>query len=158
MFSNKQDSYTVQSLKIQYKTFKEAKQCLRIKANSWISLVDKLNSPSYDQLKEQVTYLSQELENLKKENIQLKQAVAKNDGFDEVGFWLLDNNFDRSKFSDFGVPQDAKEMESAAKEFYKKLAKIYHPDKGGTEMQMANLNRLLEQMMVLVDMNGGLGL
>lgn len=158
MSSGNQVKYTVTEFKSQYKTLKQAKAAFNIKARSWSALVEKLNAPSYEQLKEQVAKLLRETEVLRRENESFKQSISKTKNFDEIGFWLLDNNFERSKFSDFGVPEEATKIKSSAKEFYKKLAQKYHPDKGGTEMQMSNLNHLYNQMMALVEMNGGLGL
>jgi hypothetical protein len=157
MPSNSTQQYTIEKLKSQYKLLKDAKLAFSVKARSWVALVEKLNAPSYDQLQEQVTYLKQENESLRKENASLRQSISKTKDFDEVGFWLLDNNFDRSRFPDFNVPPEATKIESAAKAFYKTLAQKYHPDKGGTEMQMSNLGRLFDQLMVLVEMNEGLG-
>lgn len=149
--------YTVEKLKQKFKTFKEAKIAYKLKARSWLALVDKLNAPSYEQLKEQVFQFKKENDQLRQENETLKASISKTIDFDEVGFWLLDGNFERSKFSDFGVPEEATKIESVAKDFYKKLARKYHPDQGGTGMQMSNVNRLYDQMMVLVEMNEGLG-
>lgn len=156
MQSNTETEYTVQDIKNRYKTFKEAKAAFKIKARSWVALVEKLNAPSYDQLKEQVNFLLQENEKLRHENISLKNSISKTQEFDEMGFWLLDNNFDRARFSDFNVPEEAIKIESAAKAFYKKMSQKYHPDKGGTDMQMSNLRKLYDQLMVLVEMNDGL--
>jgi hypothetical protein len=150
-----QDS--VKTLKSQYKSFKEAKEALNLKARSWSALVQKLTAPNYEQIKEQLVHLQEKIDNLCKENQSLKQSMSKNDGFDKIGFWLLDNNFDRSRFSDFDIPEEATRIESVAKVFYKKISQKYHPDKDGTEMQMSNVNRLYEQMMTLVEMNNGLG-
>jgi hypothetical protein len=149
--------YSVKQLKSEYKTFKEAKVAFDVKAKSWSALVEKLNAPSYEQLKAKVEKLLQEKKALQTDNEALKQSVSKTKEFDEIGFWLLDNNFDRSRFSDFDIPHEAIKFESAAKAFYKKLAQKYHPDKGGTEMQMSNVGRLYEQMMALVEMNNGIG-
>jgi hypothetical protein len=149
--------YSVEEIKSEYKTFKNAKKVFNIKAQSWISLVNKLNSPTYERLKETVDNLLKENEYLRKENEKLNLSISKTKDFDEIGFWLLDNNFDRSRFSDFNIPEKAFKIESVAKVFYKDLAQKYHPDKGGTEMQMTNLNRLFEQIMTLVEMNNGLG-
>ena len=149
--------YTVEELKRQHKTFPDAKKAYGIKAKGWVALVDKLNRPTYEQLQKQVKDLLAQNNKLSKENASLKQSVSKTKDFDELGFWLLDSNFDRSKFSDFSVPVEAVERESAAKAFYKDLAQTYHPDKGGTEMQMANVSRLYDQLMALVEMNEGLG-
>lgn len=149
--------YTVERLKSQYKSLKEAKAAFNLKARGWTALVGKLNAPSYEQLKEQVAQLTQENEHFRRENKILRQSVSKTENFDEVGFWLTDNNFDRSRFPDFNVPPEATKIESAAKAFYKMLAQKYHPDQGGTEMQMSNLGRLFDQLMVLVEMNDGLG-
>lgn len=156
MASSVAAKYTVEKLKSQYKSLKDAKAALNIKARGWTALVEKLNAPNYEQLKEQVAQLIQENEDLRKENEILRQSVSRTENFDEVGFWLADNNFDRSRFPDFNVPPEATKIESAAKAFYKTLAQKYHPDKGGTEMQMSNLGRLFDQLMALVEMNGGL--
>lgn len=155
--NNQATQYTVAALKSQYKTFKKAKLELNIKAQSWQALVDKLNAPNYQQLKEQLLKLQQENQALRQENDALKNSISKTEDFDEVGFWLLDKNFNRSNFSDFGISEEETKIESKSKNFYKKLAQKYHPDQGGTEMQMTNLNRLYEQMMALVIMNNGLG-
>jgi hypothetical protein len=149
--------YTVDAIRKKYKTFREAKAAFNVKARSWLALVEKLNAPTYEELKAQLNKLQKDIDFLRNENETLKKSISKTEDFDEIGFWLLDNNFDRSRFADFDVPPEALRIESAAKAFYKKLAQKYHPDKGGTEMQMSNLNRLYEQMMALVDMNDGVG-
>ncbi|MEA5467503.1 hypothetical protein [Spirulina sp. 06S082] len=157
MSDNPQNQYTIKQLKQRFKTFKDAKIAFNLKARGWSALVDKLNSPNHEQLKNQIAKLRKENEKLQQKNEELKKSISKTHEFDEVGFWLLDRNFDRSKFSDFEVPEEATKLESVAKNFYKQLAQRYHPDKGGTEMQMSNVNRLYDQMMVLVEMNEGLG-
>lgn len=155
--SSANNKYTVEELKHQHKTLRDAKKAYGIKARSWVALADKLNLPTYEQLNKQVKDLLYQNEKLSNENQSLKKSVSKTKDFDEIGFWLLDNNFDRSRFSDFNAPVEAIERESVAKEFYKALAQKYHPDKGGTEMQMANVSRLYDQLMALVEMNEGLG-
>lgn len=157
MLTSIKTEYSIEELKSRYKTFNEAKAAFNLKARSWAALVDKLNLPNYEQLKEQVKHLLITIESLRRENEALKQSISKTKEFDEIGFWLLDNNFERSRFSDFDIPEDAIKAESIAKSFYKKLAQKYHPDQGGTEMQMSNLGRLHDQLMALVEMNGGLG-
>ena len=152
-----ENQYNTKKLQSQYGSFKRAKEALNIKARSWSKLVEKLNYPSYGQLKEHFTCLQEEIRLLRQENQSLKQSISKTREFDEIGFWLLDNNFERSKFSDFNISEEATKVESAAKNFYKKIAKRYHPDRGGTEMQMSNVNHLYDQMMALVEMNNGLG-
>ena len=144
-------------LKKQYKTFKSAKSALGLKARSWEELAKKLAQPTYEQLAAQVLALLKANLELAQEISILKNSVAKTKEFDEVGFWLLDNNFERSRFPDFNLPEDATKLESAAKTFYKELAWKYHPDNGGTPMQMANLNKLYEQVMTLVELNDGVG-
>lgn len=152
-----ENQYNIKELQSQYKSFKKAKEVLNLKARSWSKLVEKLNSPSYDQLKASLTHSKEEIRLLRQENQSLKQSISRTEEFDEVGFWLLDNNFERSRFSDFAISEDATKIESAARVFYKKIAQRYHPDKGGTEMQMSNVNHLYDQMMALVEMNNGLG-
>ncbi len=141
--------YTTADLKKQFKKFAAAKKHFGVKAQSWEKLCKKLNEKAnqeseVEQLRSRIQFLEAEI-------------AKKNSEFDEIGFWLLDNNFDRSRFSDFNLPENATKLESVAKGYYKKLAGKYHPDKGGTAMQMANLNKLLEQMMALVELNNGLG-
>lgn len=140
--------HTVESLKATHKTLAKAKAALGIKAQSWKALAEKANGPDA------------ELQKLRQENEMLRQLVAElqgRGGFDLLGFWLQDGNFDRSRFPDFGVPSDAFYKQSVAKAFHKQLARQYHPDKGGTAEQMANLNRLLDQVLALVEMNDGMG-
>ncbi|WP_404785270.1 hypothetical protein [Altericista sp. CCNU0014] len=149
--------YNIDEIKSKYKTLKIAKEDLKIKANSWKTLIEKLNLPTYEQIKDQLTEIKKENEILRRENDSLKKSVSKNTEFDEVGFWLIDGNFERSKFTDFNVPEQATRIESFAKSFYKSLAQKYHPDQGGTDMQMSNLKHLYDQMMTLVEMNDGLG-
>lgn len=135
--------YTVASLKKEHKTLAAAKAAHKLKARSWADLAEKLNTPTVAQLQAEIAALKQQL------------VAAK--GFDSVGFWLQDGNFERSRFSDFQAPPETTKKESVAKKFYKELARRYHPDKGGTSSQMANVKKLEDQMMALVDMNGGLG-
>jgi hypothetical protein len=135
--------HTISSLKAEHKNLAAAKAFHKLKARSWAALAEKLNTPT--------------VEELLAENAALKKQLAAAQGFDSVGFWLLDANFDRSKFSDFQAPPETTKKESVAREFYKELARRYHPDKGGTNQQMANVKKLEDQMMALVDMNGGLG-
>jgi hypothetical protein len=146
--------YTAQSLKQQYKTLAAAKAQLNLKARGWQALADKLNQPSADDAIAQLEQLRQENAALKQQLDALKSQVGNSD---PVGFWLLDGNFDRSRFPDFGVPDTAFRKESLAKQFHKELSKRFHPDKGGTAEQMANLNKLLGQVLGLVEMNNGLG-
>jgi hypothetical protein len=142
--------HTIASLKKEYKTLVAAKTAFNLKAKSWADLVEKLNAPSIEQLQTEIARLNAE-------NKSLKQQLTEAQGFDPIGFWLQDGNFERSKFSDFKAPPEATRKESIAKKFYKELARRYHPDKGGTSEQMANVKKLEDQMMALVDMNGGLG-
>lgn len=158
MDAKPQAKYTEKDLKKKFSSFKEAKTHFGISARGWQTLVDKLNEPSLKDLKLQVQKLTAEIEALKSENEQLKTAAVKGDGFDEVGFWLLDRNFERSKFEDFEIDEEATEIESKAKAEYRRLAQKYHPDNGGTDEQMANVKRLHEQMLAIVEINGGVGL
>ncbi|MBD1871867.1 hypothetical protein H6F75_00080 [Nodosilinea sp. FACHB-131] len=150
--------HTAASLKEQFKTFTDAKQHFRLKARSWQALADKLNAPSVDDLKTQLATLEAQVAKLESENKQLRAHAATGAGFDEVGFWLLDRNFERAKFEDFGISEAATEMESQAQAEYKRLAQKYHPDNGGLDEQMQNLNRLRNQMLSIVKLNGGVGI
>jgi hypothetical protein len=138
---------TAENLKKQYKTFKAAKADKGIKAKSWAALAEKINAAG----------LQARIDELEAENKALKQQLTTAQNFDIIGFWLQNGNFDRSKFGDFGTPKEATFKESVARKFYKELARRYHPDKGGTNEQMANLKLLEDQMMALVEMNEGLG-
>jgi hypothetical protein len=139
--------HSVQGLKQQYKTLAAAKAALGLTARGWDALVAKLNASP-----------TSELDQLRQENAQLKAQIAQlQQVANPTGFWLLDGNFDRSRFPDFGVPHEAFRKESVAKQFHKELSKQFHPDKGGTAEQMANLNKLLGQILGLVEMNDGLG-
>ena len=145
-------TYTVEQLKKQFQSFKDAKVHFNLKAVSWTALVEKLNKPTYEQLQERV-------KNLEKLNFDLEQKLKKSEAtseFDEVGFWLLSRNFERSRFSDFETPEAATRIESVAKNFYKKLADKYHPDKGGTNEQMASLTLLYDQLIGMVEINEGM--
>jgi hypothetical protein len=153
-FTSSFDMHTTQSLKQQYKTLAAAKAQLGLKAKGWQALADKLNQPSGKDAIAQLEQLRLENAALKQQLDALKLQVANPD---PIGFWLLDGNFDRSRFPDFGVPDTAFRQESVAKQFHKDLSKRFHPDKGGTAEQMANLNKLLDQVLALVEMNGGLG-
>ncbi|MEB3360149.1 MAG: hypothetical protein VKK04_25715 [Synechococcales bacterium] len=158
MVSKNQNKYTVEGLKQQFPKLAEAKAFFGLKARGWQALADKLNQPSLEDLKSQLEQLREQVAVLQAENEQLRASLAKGNGFDEAGFWLLDGNFERSKFEDFGIGENATEMESKAKAEYRRLAQKYHPDNGGTDEQMANVNRLYEQMISLVKINGGMGL
>ncbi len=149
--------YTVASLKEKFPTLQAAKTAHNIKARSWAALAEKLNMPSYDDLKAQLVAVTAIKDFLEAECARLKMTFSAGNDFDSFGFWLFDNNFDRSRFSDFQVPPDATRRESAARSFYKQHAQTYHPDKGGTEEQMRNLKTLLDQLLTLVELNEGLG-
>jgi hypothetical protein len=138
--------YTIQSLKQQYKTLATAKAAFKLKASSWAALIEKLNIPTTAQLQENIA-------KLEAENAALKQQLATAQKFDLVGFWLLDANFDRSNLEDFGISKDVLSSVSAVKKTWKELSLRYHPDKGGTEEQQANLNRLQNQMMAMASLS-----
>jgi hypothetical protein len=135
--------HTIVSLKAKHKTLATAKAAYQVKAASWQALTDKLNTPTVESLRQKIK--------------ELEAQVAASQSFDVIGFWLSDGNFERSKFGDFGTPAEATYKESVARQFYKELARRYHPDKGGTNEQMANLKRLEDQMMAMVEFNEGLG-
>lgn len=145
--------YTEINLKEKYSSFKEAKARLGVKARSWKALAAKLNEPKPE---EEIELLKNRIKQLEAENKNLRDSADGN--FDEVGFWLLDRNFDRAKFEDFGVSEKATEMESEAKKIYKELSQRYHSDYGGLDEQMANVNKLKKQMLSVVKLNGGMGL
>ncbi|NEZ64829.1 hypothetical protein D0962_18895 [Leptolyngbyaceae cyanobacterium CCMR0082] len=143
----------VAELKERFSKLKEAKAELGIKASSWKILAEKLNKPDPEQ---EIAMLKEQVVLLKAENKRLREAGE--NAFDEVGFWLLDRNFDRAKFEDFGVSEKATEMESEAKKIYIELSQRYHPDNGGLDEQQANINKLKKQMLAVVKLNGGMGL
>jgi hypothetical protein len=140
--------YSAKSLKKQYGSLSRAKTELGTAARGWQALADKLNQPTPEA----------ELRRLKSEVKQLQHEVATLKSLsDPVGFWLLDGNFDRSRFTDFAVPEAAFKQESIANKFYKQLSRKFHPDKGGTDSQMANLNKLHGQILAFVELNNGMG-
>lgn len=147
------NKYTEASLKEQFKSFKEAKAKTKTKARSWKALATKLNKPKPE---EEIARLKNQIKSLEAEMAHLRKAAEGN--FDEVGFWLLDRNFERAKFVDFGISEKATEMESEAKKIHKELSQRYHPDSGGSDEQQANVNRLKKQMLSVVKLNGGMGL
>lgn len=147
------DKYTDKNLKEQFQSFKAAKAHFRIKARSWKALAAKLNKPTPEQ---EIAMLKEQVKRLEAEVARLREAGE--DAFDEVGFWLLDRNFERAIFEDFGVSEQATEMESEAKKIHKELSQRYHPDSGGSDEQMANVNKLKKQMLSVVRLNGGMGL
>jgi hypothetical protein len=118
--------YTIASLKAEHKTLAAAKAFHKIKASSWAALVEKLNTPSIAQLQAEIASLKQQLTN----------------GFDLVGFWLLDANFDRSNLEDFGFTKDVLETKLAVEAAF---AKISLPN--ATLEQQANLNKFRIQLM-----------
>jgi hypothetical protein len=73
-----------------------------------------------------------------------------------IGFWLLNRNFDRAKFEDFGISEEMLSSQEMAEQKYKQLAKQFHPDTGGSEEQMQNINALRKQMMSFVKLSGGM--
>ncbi|NEZ62002.1 hypothetical protein D0962_04300 [Leptolyngbyaceae cyanobacterium CCMR0082] len=71
----------------------------------------------------------------------------------DPGLWLNDNLFGIADIEDFGIKErDLTSTESVDKA-YKKLARQFHPDKGGSGEQMANLNRLRSQMKSIAKLN-----
>lgn len=112
MSAPKQAKYTEEGLRAQFQSFKEAKSHFGMKARSWKLLASKLNEPSVKDLKKQVEELAIKMEFLKQENEKLKALAVKGKGFDEIGFWLLDRNFERSKFEDFGLDEEATDRKS----------------------------------------------
>jgi hypothetical protein len=135
--------HTAKSLKAEHKTLAAAKSAHKLKVKSWQALADKLNTPTIESLQQKIK--------------ELEAQLVTSQRFDPVGFWLLSDNFDRSRLSDFNMPEETTKSESLAKQFWKELARRYHPDKGGTEEQMVNLNKLQNQILAFVDMNGGIG-
>jgi hypothetical protein len=135
--------HTAKSLKAEHKTLVAAKAAHKVKAVSWQALANKLNTPTIESLQQKIK--------------ELEAQLAAPQGFDLVGFWLLTGNFERSTFEDFGTPDQATYKESVARKFYRELARRYHPDKGGTHEQIANLKLLEDQMMAMVEFNEGVG-
>lgn len=129
--------YTITSLKAEHKTLAAAKAAFNLKASSWAALVQKINTPNIAELQAEIVALKQQLAN----------------GFDLIGFWLLDANFDRSRLEDFGISRNVLGSMASVKKIWKELSLRYHPDRGGTEEQQANLNRLQNQMMAMASLS-----
>jgi hypothetical protein len=136
--------HTITSLKQEFKTITAAKQHFGLKARGWQALADKLNQQAKDDL---IAQLQAEVAQLKQENEALRQQPVTTG---TIAFWLTDGNFERSRFTDFDVPEMALLTESSAKAFCRKLAKRVK----GNQEQLANVDRLLNQMLVMVDLHG----
>lgn len=141
--------YTINQLKADHKTLAAAKAYFGLKARSWEALADKLGQSQEPSDQGLIAELRATIARLEGEIQSLQQP-------DLIGFWLMDGNFERSRFSDFDLPAMALQSVSAAKAWHKKLARRYHPDKGGTPEQMANLNRMLDQMLALAELSEGM--
>ncbi len=74
-------------------------------------------------------------------------------GRTEPGIWLRDGAFQLARFEDFGVSDAQLASRSTVRAFYREMSNQFHPDKGGTAEQMANLNRLRSQMDSIVRIN-----
>jgi hypothetical protein len=123
---------TAESLKKQYKTFNAAKAAEGFKAKSWAVLAEKINAAG----------LQARIAELEAENAALKQQLATAQGFDLIGFWLLDANFDRSNLEDFGFTKDVLETKLAVEAAFVKLSLPT-----ATPEQQANLNKFRNQLM-----------
>lgn len=71
---------------------------------------------------------------------------AKSKKPDKIGDLLRNKNFNNAEFEDFDIPAKAFKSTVEAKKAYRELAQKYHPDRGGSEEQMANLNVLFDQI------------
>ena len=76
-------------------------------------------------------------------------AAAKQQQLDEMGFWLLDKNFDRSQFSDFPIPEEALLDESEAQKFFIRFFQVYWH----SVEQRENVKRLYQQILTVVSVN-----
>jgi hypothetical protein len=119
--------HTISSLKAEHKTLAAAKAFHKLKARSWAALAEKLNTPT--------------VEELLAENAALKKQLAAAQGFDSVGFWLLDANFDRSNLEDFGFTKDVLKTKLAVEAAFKKLS-----FSNATPEQQANLAKFHLQL------------
>ena len=84
----------------------------------------------------------QQLEDLKAENQAIRASVGPE-------FWLKDENFQKANFADFGISEEEMSTPEGIDKAYKRLARIVHPDMGGSEDQMANLSELRKQMKMM---------
>lgn len=80
----------------------------------------------------------------------IRQEKASPDKMDDL---LKNKNFNNAAFEDFDIPAKAFKSTVEAKKAYRELAKKYHPDRGGSEEQMANLNVLFDQIAANIEKN-----
>jgi len=154
--------YTVEDLKTKHKKFPAAKEHFKVKANSWQRLCDKLNAEFAKDAR------IAELEN---QVAQLQAKIATLSQGSDLDILLSDMVYKRGVGSDeiFESPEALKGepektgkddwayFESVLQRRYRALAKIYHPDTGGSKEHMNNLTNAYEIARTFVKNNGGLG-
>ncbi len=64
----------------------------------------------------------------------------------DPGLWLKNGLFEIADIKDFGVKDEDISSTESVDSFYKNLARQIHPDRGGSDEQMANLNDLRRQL------------
>lgn len=155
--------YSVEQLKKEYASFKEAKLALGLKATSWAKLVEKLNGRSQHELK---------LEALEKEVAELKARLLMFGQQSDLDILLSNLVYKRGVGSNevFESPEamageppgtgkdDWAYFESTLKRRYHRLAKRYHPDNGGSDEHMGNLARSYSIARTFVKDNDGMGI
>lgn len=154
--------YTVEDLKAKHTKFPVAKEYFKIKAGSWQKLCDKLNTEfakdaRLAELESLVTQLQAKLVTLSQSSdldILLSDMVYKRGvGSDEIFEYpeALKGEPEKTGKDDWAY------FESVLQRRYRALAKIYHPDAGGSKEHMNNLTNAYEIARTFVKNNGGLG-
>jgi hypothetical protein len=162
--------YTEKDLKDKYKKFAAAKEHFGVKANGWLALCNKLNVEAAKgrilDLEHQNERLQSQLEAAMVRILELEQESTKSD----LDLMLTDLVYKRGVGSDEifesseameeepeGVGRDDwAYFESVLKRRYFRLAKRYHPDRGGSNDQLNNLKHAYEVAKTFVKINGGL--
>lgn len=152
--------YTIEQLKQTYRKIAIAKAHFGVKARGWSALCDKLNQ---DYLKDA------KIKDLEEEIRILKTKISKLTAISDLDLMLTDLVYKRGVGSDEifespealeGEPSDVGRddwayFESILTGRYRRLAKRYHADVGGSDEQMKNLTNAYKIGQALIKNNGG---
>ncbi len=155
--------YTVQQLKTEFTSFREAKVAHNLTARSWAKLAEKLNSRGQEELK---------IKELEKEVADLKAKLIMLEKVSDLDILLSNLVYKRGVGSNevFESPEamtdeppgtgkdDWAYFETTLKRRYHRLAKRYHPDNGGSDEHMNNLSHSYSIARTFVKDNDGLGI